>query len=57
MCMQKIFPFSLPLPQLADQLTDICVDAMLSIEQSVLDLHMVEVMEMQHRSETDSQVF
>ncbi len=30
---------------------------MLSIEQSVLDLHMVEVMEMQHRSETDSQVF
>lgn len=40
--------------QIADQLTDICVDAMLSIEQKNLDLHMVEIMEMQHRTESDT---
>jgi hypothetical protein len=36
-------------------LTEICVDAVLAIksadEKSALDLHMVEIMEMQHRSE------
>lgn len=36
-------------------LTEICVDAVLAIkptdEKSALDLHMVELMEMQHRSE------
>jgi len=42
--------------QLADQLTEICVDAMLSVDRKALDLHMVEIMEMQHRSETDSQL-
>jgi T-complex protein 1 subunit zeta len=36
-------------------LTEICVDAVLAIkpadEKQALDLHMVEIMEMQHRSE------
>jgi hypothetical protein len=36
-------------------LTEICVDAVLAIkpadEKTALDLHMVEIMEMQHRSE------
>ncbi len=41
-------------PSLADQLTDICVDAMLSLDQKSLDLHMVEIMEMQHRTESDT---
>ncbi len=39
---------------MADQLTEICVDAMLSIDQKALDLHMVEIMEMQHRTESDT---
>ena len=37
-------------------LTEICVDAVLAIksadEKSQLDLHMVELVEMQHRSES-----
>ncbi len=41
-------------PKTAEQLTDICVDAMLSLDQSQLDLHMVEIMEMQHRTEADT---
>lgn len=45
--------FPLPL-QLADQLTGICVDAMLAIDQTTRDLHMVEIMEMQHRTESDT---
>jgi len=42
--------------KMANQLTDICVDAMLSIDQKDRDLHMVEIMEMQHRTEADSQL-
>jgi len=37
---------------MADMLTEICVDAVLAIqkdEKNPLDLHMVELMEMQHR--------
>jgi len=30
------------------------VDAMLAVDQKSLDLHMVEIMEMQHRTESDS---
>ncbi len=41
--------------QIADMLTEICVDAVLAItpadEKTPLDLHMVELMDMQHRSE------
>jgi len=45
-------------PGLADALTNIVVDAVLAIKKddSPLDLHMVELMEMQHRSETDTQL-
>ena len=43
-------------PKMANQLTDICVDAMLSIDQKDRDLHMIEIMEMQHRTEADSQL-
>ncbi len=43
-------------PRLASQLTDICVDAILAIDQKQRDLHMVEIMEMQHRTESDSQL-
>jgi T-complex protein 1 subunit zeta len=39
---------------MADQLTDICVEAMLSIDQKNRDLHMVEIMEMQHRTDSDT---
>ena len=39
---------------MADQLTDICVDAMLAIDQKTRDLHMIEIMEMQHRTESDT---
>jgi len=42
--------------KMANQLTDICVDAMLSIDQKDRDLHMIEIMEMQHRTEADSQL-
>ena len=44
---------------LADVLTDVCVDAVLTIRNDVdkpVDLHMVEIMEMQHKSSTDTQL-
>merc|ERR1712012_682838 len=43
-------------PQLAKQMTDIIVDAVqaIQIDNKPIDLHMVEMMEMQHRSETES---
>merc|ERR1719232_189479 len=43
-------------PQLASQLTPLIVDAVqaVQIEDKPIDLHMVELMEMQHRSETDT---
>lgn len=42
--------------KLADVLTDICVDAVLAIrtEGQPVDLHMVELMEMQHKTATDT---
>lgn len=46
-------------PQLADLLTDVCVDAILTIkneDNKPVDLHMVELMEMQHKSSTDTQL-
>lgn len=45
--------------QLADLLTDVCVDAILQIkteDNKAVDLHMVELMEMQHKSATDTQL-
>merc|ERR1712223_850607 len=43
-------------PKIADSLTTICVDSLLAIQikDTPIDLHMVELMEMQHRSETDT---
>jgi len=45
-------------PTIAKNLTEICVDACLSIKplegQDEIDLHMVEIMEMQHRSEAET---
>merc|ERR1712135_136085 len=43
---------------LADLLTDACVDAVLAIREKdqPIDLHMVEIMEMQHKTEMDSQL-
>jgi T-complex protein 1 subunit zeta len=43
-------------PELADLLAEVCVDAILSIYKKgePLDLHMVEVMEMQHKTEMDT---
>lgn len=40
----------------ADKLTEICVDAILAIRQQdkEIDLHMIELMEMQHRTATDT---
>lgn len=40
----------------ADKLTEICVDAVLAIKQEdkEIDLHMVELMEMQHRTAIDT---
>ena len=45
-------------PNMAEQLTEIVVDAVLAIrkEDTPLDLHMVEIMEMQHRRECDTQL-
>merc|ERR1712088_389720 len=47
-------------PTIAKNLTDICVDAFLAIKplegQDEIDLHMVEIMEMQHRSEAESKL-
>ena len=45
--------------RLADQLAEICVDAIETIRNDdgkPVDLHMVEIMEMQHRSESDTQL-
>lgn len=45
--------------QLADLLTDVCVDAILTIKKDdnkAVDLHMVELMEMQHKTSTDTQL-
>lgn len=43
-------------PDMAKQMTEIIVDAVeaIQIEDKPIDLHMVELMEMQHRSETDT---
>ncbi|XP_001606486.2 T-complex protein 1 subunit zeta [Nasonia vitripennis] len=43
-------------PALAEKLTEICVDAVLTIRQPkvAIDLHMVEIMEMQHRTSADT---
>lgn len=43
---------------MADVLTEICVDACLAIRQEgrEIDLHMVELMEMQHKTATDTQL-
>merc|ERR1711997_575412 len=45
-------------PKIADSLTTICVDSLLAIQQKdePIDLHMVEMMEMQHRAESDSKL-
>jgi len=45
-------------PQLAEQLTEIVVQAVLAIKngEEPIDLHMVEMMEMQHRSEAETQL-
>lgn len=42
----------------ADLLTDVVVDAVLAIKQEnqPIDLYMVEIMEMQHKTETDSRL-
>lgn len=43
---------------LADKLTEVCVDAVLAIKEDgkPLDLHMVEIMDMQHKTELDTQL-
>ncbi|XP_034181445.1 chaperonin containing TCP1 subunit 6 [Osmia lignaria lignaria] len=43
-------------PKIAEKLADICVEAVLAIRQDnkEIDLHMVELMEMQHRTEADT---
>lgn len=45
-------------PSIAHNLTEICVDAVLAIKPAEakqdIDLHMVEIMEMQHRSEAET---
>lgn len=43
---------------LADTLTEAVVDAVLAIQREgqPIDLHMVEIMKMQHRAETDSRL-
>lgn len=39
--------------KLADQMADICVDAVLNVQrEDGIDLHMVELMEMQHKTST-----
>lgn len=45
-------------PELADVLTDVCVNAVLAVKSGdkSVDLHMVELMEMQHKSSTDTQL-
>lgn len=43
-------------PKLAEIMTEVCVDAVLTIRpvDKNIDLHMIELMEMQHKSETDT---
>ncbi|EDW82642.1 uncharacterized protein Dwil_GK10099 [Drosophila willistoni] len=47
-------------PGLADLLTEVCVEAVLTIasenNSKPVDLHMVELMEMQHKTDTDTQL-
>lgn len=50
-------------PKLADQMTEIIVDAILAIRkvdaketETAIDLHMVELMEMQHKTDMDTQL-
>ncbi|XP_022914377.1 T-complex protein 1 subunit zeta [Onthophagus taurus] len=45
-------------PKLADLLTDVCVDAVLNIktDNKPVDLHMVELMEMRHKTEIHTQL-
>merc|ERR1712223_1279807 len=45
-------------PKIAESLTGICVESLLAIQQKdePIDLHMVEMMEMQHRAESDSKL-
>lgn len=41
--------------KLADQMSEMCVDAVLSIQRKDgIDLHMVELMEMQHKTATET---
>ena len=43
-------------PELADSLTESIVDAVLAIQQpdQPIDLHMVEIMKMQHKTDVDT---
>jgi len=43
---------------LADNLTEVCVDAVLAIKEEgkPVDLHMIEIQEMQHKTELDTQL-
>ncbi|KAM7311111.1 T-complex protein 1 subunit zeta [Ixodes scapularis] len=45
-------------PELAQHLTEVCVDAVLAIRrpEQQLNLHMVEIMEMQHKTDMDTQL-
>lgn len=45
-------------PELAQHLTEVCVDAVLAIQRpgEDLNLHMVEIMEMQHKTDMDTQL-
>ena len=43
-------------PDLANQLTEIIVDAVLTIQKEQIDLHMVEIMHMQHKMSTESKL-
>ena len=45
--------------KLADQLTDIVVDAVLAVkkDEEPINLHMVEIMEMQHKLDCDTRYF
>ncbi|KAG0419346.1 hypothetical protein HPB47_004181 [Ixodes persulcatus] len=45
-------------PELAQLLTEVCVDAVLAIRrpEQQLNLHMVEIMEMQHKTDMDTQL-
>jgi len=44
--------------KLADQLTDVVVDAILAVkrEEEPINLHMVEIMEMQHKLDCDTRL-